>query len=124
MRENLLYGNNLVLEDSEILELVKAYKLFIEEQEDVLNKQITNKSLSSGQMQKVSFIRAMLSNPTVLVLDESTSNLDYDSRKLINEQLKKTQLTIINSTHSIEEVDYDHHLHIDILDTKRRLRIV
>ena len=75
-------------------------------------------------MQKVSFIRAMLSNPTVLVLDESTSNLDYDSRKLINEQLKKTQLTIINSTHSIEEVDYDHHLHIDILDTKRRLRIV
>jgi len=124
LRENLLYGNNLVLEDSEILELVKAYKLFIEEQEDVLNKQITNKSLSSGQMQKVSFIRAMLSNPTVLVLDESTSNLDYDSRKLINEQLKKTQLTIINSTHSIEEVDYDHHLHIDILDTKRRLRIV
>tara|TARA_Y100000389_G_scaffold56525_1_gene52438 strand:+ start:213 stop:1823 length:1611 start_codon:yes stop_codon:yes gene_type:complete len=124
LRENLLYGNNLVLDDGEILELVKAYKLFIEEQEDVLNKQITNKSLSSGQMQKVSFIRAMLSNPTVLVLDESTSNLDYDSRKLINEQLKKTQLTIINSTHSIEEVDYDHHLHIDILDTKRRLRIV
>tara|TARA_B110000444_G_scaffold151054_1_gene141339 strand:+ start:3639 stop:5249 length:1611 start_codon:yes stop_codon:yes gene_type:complete len=124
LRENLLYGNNLKVKDKEVLKLVKSYKLFIDDQDEVLDKQITNKSLSSGQMQKISFIRAMLSNPMVLILDESTSNLDYDSRKLINEQLKSTKLTIINSTHSIEEVDYDHHLHIDILDTKRRLRIV
>ena len=75
-------------------------------------------------MQKISFIRAMLSNPDILILDESTSNLDFDSRKLIGEELKKSGITIINSTHSIAEIDYDHRLHIDIKDTGRVLRVI
>ena len=33
-------------------------------------------------MQKISFIRALLSNPEILVLDEATSNLDFESKKL------------------------------------------
>jgi zinc/manganese transport system ATP-binding protein len=75
-------------------------------------------------MQKVSFIRALLSNPKILILDESTSNLDLDSRKLINEQLVKEQITIINSTHSTGEINYDVHLHIEIIDGKRFLRSI
>ena len=34
-----------------------------------LNMRVSNKSLSSGQMQKVSFIRALLSKPDLLILD-------------------------------------------------------
>ena len=56
-------------------------------------------------MQKISFIRAMLSKPEILILDESTSNLDLDSRKLINQELKKSRITIVNSTHSIGEIE-------------------
>tara|TARA_B100001996_G_C18669899_1_gene596284 strand:+ start:1382 stop:2992 length:1611 start_codon:yes stop_codon:yes gene_type:complete len=124
LRENLMYGNNLDIKDDEILEFVKSYKLYNEEIEDVLSKEVTNKNLSSGQMQKVSFIRAMLSKPDVLILDESTSNLDYDSKRIINGQLKESKLTIVNSTHNIQEIDYDMHYEIEIKDDKRSLREV
>ena len=47
-----------------------------------LNQIISNKSLSSGQMQKVAFIRSLLSEPDLLILDEATSNLDKKTKKL------------------------------------------
>ena len=83
---------------------------------------ITNKSLSSGQMQKISFIRALLSKPEILILDESTSNLDYDSKLLINKELENLDLTIINATHYITDVAYDNHLHIEVKDNLRIIR--
>jgi|TARA_X000001036_G_scaffold439303_1_gene489959 ABC-type multidrug transport system fused ATPase/permease subunit len=124
LKDNLLYGNDERVQDKDILHLVKTYKLFSTTVDSILNKEVSNKSLSSGQMQKISFIRAMLSKPDILILDESTSNLDYDSRKLINDQLKKQTMTIINSTHSVGEIEFDLHLHIDIKDSVRRLRLI
>ena len=124
LKENLMYGNSIDISDEEIIELVKSYNLLTEEEPNLLEKQISNKSLSSGQMQKISFIRAMLSKPEILILDESTSNLDFDSRKLINQELKKSKITIINSTHSIGEIEYDLRLHIDIKESTRTLRII
>ena len=73
-------------------------------------------------MQKISFIRALLSEPEILILDESTSNLDYDSKLLVNNELKNSSLTIINSTHSISETSYDFHIHIDVKDETRSIR--
>ena len=73
-------------------------------------------------MQKISFIRALLSDPEILILDESTSNLDYDSKILFNNELKNSSLTIINSTHNISESFYDFHLHIDVKDETRSIR--
>ena len=122
LRDNLLYGNNLDISDEEMDEYISRYKLFNENNKESLDKEVTNKTLSSGQMQKVSFIRAMLSQPDILFLDESTSNLDYDSKKLINQQLIDSELTIINSTHNIQEIEYDLHYVIDIKDEKRKLR--
>ena len=59
-------------------------------------------------MQKVSFIRALLSSPDLLLLDESTSNLDSNSKRLIYKILNDMEITIVNSTHSSEElIDYD-----------------
>jgi len=69
---------------------------------DTLNKSIDNKSLSSGQMQKIAFIRALLKKPDILLLDESTSNLDVTSKNLIFDILQSQNLTIINSTHDPE----------------------
>tara|TARA_A100001011_G_scaffold93198_2_gene98006 strand:+ start:893 stop:2500 length:1608 start_codon:yes stop_codon:yes gene_type:complete len=121
LRENVLYGNDLKIEDNLILELAESFKLFEKTEELDLDKQITNKSLSSGQMQKVSFIRAILSKPDILILDESTSNLDFDSRQIVKNQLKNLQLTIINSTHNSDEVEYDIKLHIEV---NKGLRVV
>ena len=99
MRNNLMYGNDQSITDEELIKKMRDFDIFKEEKNYDLNKMISNKSLSSGQMQKVAFIRALMSNPDILLLDESTANLDDDSRDLIFSILEKKNMTIINSTH-------------------------
>ena len=119
LRENLTYGNKNELEDAEIYDMIHEFKLFNENENISLDHQVTNKSLSSGQMQKVSFIRALLSDLEILLLDESTSNLDADTRELIFGILNKKEITIINSTHNKDDFNYDNHLKIEIIKDKR-----
>ena len=106
LRENLMYGNLISKEDDEIFQLVKQFQLFQNNDINYLDMEINRKSLSSGQLQKVSFIRALLSDVDMLLLDESTSNLDDDSREIIFEILKQNKLTIINSTHNHFDFEY------------------
>ncbi len=96
---NIQYGNDKTLEESQIIKYLKDLDTFKEEGNYDLNKKITNKTLSSGQMQKIAFIRAFLSDIEILLLDESTANLDDKSSKKIFKILSKSNLTIINSTH-------------------------
>jgi ATP-binding cassette subfamily B protein len=44
--------------------------------------------LSAGQRQLVSFCRAFIANPSVLILDEATASLDIPSERLIQHGLK------------------------------------
>ncbi len=119
LRENLIYGNtNKSLSDSELIDMLKTFKLFDDEDYN-LEMQISNRTLSSGQMQKISFIRSLLSNTELLLLDESTSNLDSETRDLIFTVLKNKNITIINSTHNHDEFQYDHHLKIEYSKDKR-----
>ena len=121
LKNNLLYGNKHEVDQEEIVKMVNLIQLFNESSEIDLNMQIYNKSLSSGQMQKISFIRALLSKVDILILDESMSNLDSKTKSLIYRVLNQLDLTIINSTHSIEDLDYDTHLSIKIEDDMRKV---
>lgn len=124
LKENIIYGNELLIPDSEIIKYLKLFKIFKEESNYDLNKTIDNKSLSSGQMQKIAFVRALLSNPEILILDESTANLDDASRKLIFKLLSEKKVTIINSTHDPENFEnVNNFLKIEIIDEKRKLFI-
>ena len=124
LRNNILYGNQENITDDEIINFIKKFKLFGDEADIELNQKISNKKLSTGQMQKVSFIRALLSNPEILILDESTSNLDLESRKLIFDIINNQNLTIINSTHSPESfIGYDHHISIYLDENIRKIKI-
>ena len=114
LRENLLYACNDKVADKKLLDLLDEFKVFNEGNDQVLDMQITNKTLSSGQMQKISFIRAFVSECEILFLDESTSNLDVDSKELITKILKEKRITIINSTHSPEDFEFDTHHRIFI----------
>jgi len=118
LRDNLIYGNKSELDDTELVNMLHEFKVF-QNNEIGLNDKISNKNLSSGQMQKISFIRALLSNPEILVLDEATSNLDLESKEIINEYLNKLNLTIINSTHNNDELIYDYHYKIEVNDDIR-----
>ena len=66
-------------------------------------------NLSSGQVKKISIIRALLSNPKVLLLDEVTSNLEEKSRSFLsdfvqNELNKAQNISIIWTTHYPNEI--------------------
>jgi len=125
LRSNLVYGSEKknVL-DSDLLSLLTKFKVFKSQSENDLNRQITNKSLSSGQMQKIGFIRAIISQPDVILLDESTSNLDYNSKLIVFKILKEQKITIINSTHDPENFDFaDLHIKINVVDGQRKVSI-
>jgi len=120
LKENILYGNNHSITDLEILELLKELNVF--DQTKDLNEVISNRSLSSGQMQKLAFIRAFLQKPDVLLLDESTSNLDEISQSKIFDKLAELNITIINSTHDLKKFkDIDTVLEINLDQDKRHV---
>ena len=123
IRENLRYGNSNDISDDKLNEYIKLFDLFNGEAPN-LDMRINNKSLSSGQMQKISFIRVMLADVDVLFLDESTSNLDIDTKNKIYSVLKKLEITVINSTHSKEDFEYDFHLNIKNIEGTRLFTFV
>ena len=45
--------------------------------------------LSSGQRQLISFVRAYINEPSILILDEATSNIDSESELLIQRSCEK-----------------------------------
>jgi ABC-type bacteriocin/lantibiotic exporter with double-glycine peptidase domain len=123
LRENILYGNDKDIHDKDILEYLKEINTFNEETNYNLDHVVDNKSLSSGQMQKIAFVRALLSSPEALLLDESTANLDDNSRKYIFQLLREKKITILNSTHDPEKFqNVDLVLNIDIVDEERQIK--
>ena len=124
LRENLIYSIEKEIEDTQMIEMIDLFKLFNEKKYD-LDMKVSNKSLSMGQMQKISFIRALLSGVQILILDESTSNLDEESKELIFKILKDLDITIVNSTHNKNDFkNVDSHIHLSLSkDGKRELNI-
>ena len=121
LRENFLYGNQSKIEDKSIKELMNEFELFNSD-EKTLDTIVSNKTLSSGQMQKIAFIRSLLANAKLLLLDESTSNLDIKTKELIFNILSNKKITIINSTHNYEDFHFDNHLRIIYEGDKRKIK--
>ena len=66
--------------------------------------------LSGGQQQKVAIVRALMSNPWILLIDEPTGNLDSTSADEVMEFIKllneKSHRTILLVTHNNEYLKY------------------
>ena len=118
LRENLMYGNNKKISDEELVNYLKLFKTFENEDRYNLEIEVSNKSLSSGQMQKIAFIRTLVYGVDILILDESTANLDLESKNVIYRIIEDLNITIINSTHNHNELlSYDYHIKIEELTT-------
>lgn len=65
-------------------------------------------SLSSGEQQKLSFIRALIFKPKLIIVDETLSNLDPDSadlfERLMLEQQQKDPVTWITISHQLVHI--------------------
>lgn len=63
--------------------------------------------LSSGEKQKIALARAVLKDSPIILLDEVTKSIDFESKEAINEVINnlKNEKTIIIVTHNAEEID-------------------
>ena len=125
LRENLEYGNLGSFDPKKAINYLNYLETFKDQNNISLNMEISNKSLSSGQMQKIAFIRALLSDIDILLLDEATSNLDEESKSKIFEILQNNKITILNSTHEPEEFKgSDSNLVIETKNNERRINLI
>lgn len=102
LRNNIHYGLEEIIEDEVIIQKLTDFNVF-NDNKDALEQIISSKTLSSGQMQKISYIRAILNKPEILFLDEATANLDKNSVYYFNQEINKFEGTIINVTHKPEQ---------------------
>ncbi len=124
LRENLIYGNPEIISDELLINKMKEFDLFKEESSYDLDRLVSNKSLSSGQMQKIAFIRALIGGIDILLLDESTSNLDVKTKDFIFNILENEKITVINSTHDPAMFkNANNHIKVEIVNDERKLII-
>ncbi|MFL1471575.1 ABC transporter ATP-binding protein [Paraclostridium bifermentans] len=109
--ENILYGKkNGTRQD--VVNLIKEFNLdnYINNFEQGIDTKIVQNgmSISGGQAQIVAFLRAMIGEKNILILDEVTSNLDIETRRtIINilSKIEKNKILIIISHHD-EKIDF------------------
>lgn len=116
VKDNILYGNSQykdvsdealtkIIEDANLNALLAIF-------DEGLHTQITSgsDSISLGQKQLIAFMRAVLRNPELLILDEATANIDTITEQLLssilNKLSKETTLVIIaHRLNTIENAD-------------------
>jgi ATP-binding cassette subfamily B protein len=116
VRENILYGNEAyqyhtnqqlekVIADANLGSLLAIF-------EKGLDTKVTSggDGISLGQKQLIAFMRAVLRNPDLLILDEATANIDTITEKLLGDILNKlpehtTRVIIAHRLNTIENAD-------------------
>ena len=113
IRENILYGKPTATAN-EIREAARQANAleFIESFPDRFETLVGERGvkLSGGQRQRIAIARAILKNPSILILDEATSSLDAHSEVLVQEALEKlmegrTSIIIAHRLSTIKKVD-------------------
>ncbi|MBS1525595.1 MAG: ABC transporter ATP-binding protein [Bacteroidetes bacterium] len=116
VKENILYGNEQykdytdnqladVLKEANLGELLAIFDQGLETK--VLS---SGDSISLGQKQLIAFMRAVLRNPEILILDEATANIDTVTEQLLSEILEKlpdttTRVIIAHRLNTIQNAD-------------------
>ena len=85
-----------------IMKLEKGYDTWLQER---------GQNLSMGQRQLISFARALIADPAILLLDEATANMDSYSEQVLQEALKqllkgRTAIVIAHRLSTIKNADH------------------
>jgi ATP-binding cassette subfamily B protein len=112
--DNIRYGNKTVT-DEEVIEAAKTVCAhdFIMEMEKGYYTEVNERGsrLSAGQRQLISFARALLADPKILILDEATSSIDTETEILLQEGLNRllvgrTSFIIAHRLSTIKNADF------------------
>jgi ATP-binding cassette subfamily B multidrug efflux pump len=113
IRNNITLGNTEI-SDVQIVESAKMVGIhnFIMQLPGNYDYNVMERgaTLSVGQRQLISFVRAMVQNPNIIVLDEATSSIDTDSEELIQAAIEKlmkgrTAVVIAHRLSTIQKAD-------------------
>ncbi|GAA0759448.1 ABC transporter ATP-binding protein [Clostridium sartagoforme] len=113
IKENIKYGK-LDASDEEVIEAAKAVNAhdFIMSLEKGYDTEVNERGsrLSLGQRQLISFARALLANPKILILDEATSNIDTQTEIIVQKGIEKllnnrTSFVIAHRLSTIRDCD-------------------
>jgi ATP-binding cassette subfamily B protein len=113
IKENIRYGR-LDATDDEVIEAAKAVNAheFIMKLENGYDTEVNERGsrLSVGERQLISFARALLANPRILILDEATSNIDTFTERMVQRGIKKllfgrTSFVIAHRLSTIRDAD-------------------
>lgn len=111
--DNIRYGNKTV-SDEEVVQAAKTVcaHSFIMQLEQGYDTQVNERGsrLSAGQRQLISFARALLNDPAILILDEATSSIDTETeiqlQEGLNQLLKgRTSFIIAHRLSTIKNAD-------------------
>lgn len=113
IKENIKFGNENAT-DEEIMEICNLLGIdeFISKLPDGIDTVIgeSGYNISSGQKQLISFARALIKNPKLLILDEATSSIDTETEKFIQNKMKdilsgKTSIIVAHRLSTIKHCD-------------------
>ncbi|HFI0618229.1 TPA: ABC transporter ATP-binding protein [Streptococcus suis] len=101
VKRNITFGMKKV-EESKVLDIAKAFGI-----DTLLNRY--PEEISGGQAKRVSLVRALVSDKSILLLDEPLSNLDKETREEVLAYMKNNvcgKKTMLYVTHDENEVTY------------------
>ena len=86
IRENIAFGEKKEnINNAKVIEVLKKVQLynFVTEKKNGIDTVISDNSLnlSGGQIQRIGIARALYRNPKILIFDESTNSLDFETEK-------------------------------------------
>jgi ATP-binding cassette subfamily B protein len=116
VRDNIVYGNDELrtLSDGDLSALLASKHLdgLVARFEQGLTTKVTagGEGVSLGQKQLIAFMRAVLREPEILILDEATANIDTVTEQLLEQILRElpastTKVVIAHRLNTIENAD-------------------
>lgn len=110
IKDNILLGRDEIVSNIALSAAISNADLtgFIESLPHELETLVGSdgQALSGGQRQRIGIARALLSNPSILVLDEATSSLDSNSEQSITSSIAKLsqEITVIVIAHRLSSI--------------------